>query len=319
MDSAISSRTSKLESRQMFNPYNAQQSKPILFCGRKNLTEDIITRILRENISFGIFAGSKMGKTTLLRHIEKILLYLTPKEVRGGILLLPIYVNFQDLPMSTSAGEVYQLIGDLLRERFEGETSLYLYRKGAKGTIGDYQDFKEYLQFIVTTENAYRVRIIFLLDDIHFVTTTEWSLDFFANWNALLTKVPNVRSSISAIFAGTSELYRLTKDVSSPLSNTLKWRELTSFSHSETIELMQKSSAYAWSDAMISEVYNITGGHPFLLQYIMESICNQADVASKYTVKSATLKCLKANELLFKGWWDNFDDKIRSIYTYLIY
>ena len=95
------------------NPYNWQRINPELFYGRTDLANKLVRR-LAQGESFGITGGRRMGKTTLLRRVEKDLFSYAHKAKEGGSLVLPIYIETLALPERLLADSLYQTIAGLV-------------------------------------------------------------------------------------------------------------------------------------------------------------------------------------------------------------
>jgi hypothetical protein len=156
-----------------------------------------------------------------------------------------------------------------------------------------------------------------LFDNVNLIVDAKWGSDFFANWNSLLTKTPNLGSSLTTVFAGTSELYKVSKDIGSPLSNILTWKELELFSIQETKKVMNEPSNYDWPIKLIEEVYNATGGHPFLIQYIMGIMYELFTENPHLAIQQAKSELVNKQKTVFQYWWDSFDQTSKAIYSSL--
>jgi hypothetical protein len=163
----------------------------------------------------------------------------------------------------------------------------------------------------------YRPQIIFLFDEIEPILLSDWGCSFLANWRSLLQNTPNLSPYISAAFAGASEMYEIARDIGSPLANILEWRELELFSLDDTAKLMCKPSQYNWPDDFVLNVYNATGGHPFLIQYIMRIVCSQDVEKALQALEDAKQRFLNEQKIQFQNWWDRFDSTTRTIYVRL--
>ncbi|MEY3867858.1 MAG: hypothetical protein RLZZ338_1749 [Cyanobacteriota bacterium] len=293
------------------NPYNWQRINPDLFYGRTALANDLVRRLVNGE-SFGITGGRKMGKTTLLRRVEKDLLYSAIEAKKGGLLVIPIYIETLALPLNISADSIYQEIARLLNKKLRSTISIT-----ANSEQVDAQGFTSYLQTIVNSITRYRPQLIFIFDEIEPIITSDWGRGFFANWRSLLQNNLDLSHYLSAVFAGASEMFEIARDIGSPLSNILVWRELELFLQNDTAKLMCEPSQYDWSDIIINDVHKLTGGHPFLIQYMMQLVCSEDVEKASLTLDNAKRQFLKEQKIQFQNWWDRFNNTTQAIYAQL--
>lgn len=295
------------------NPYDWQRVNPDLFYGRTHLASDLVRRLVNGQ-SFGITGGRRMGKSTLLRRTEKDLLSYADNAKLGGLLVLPIYIETRILSSGSSSDSLYQGIATLVSEQI----------KQALGTLGTKpenitaQNFTTYLQAQVNSITDYRAQIIFLFDEVEPIIETDWGGAFFAQWRALLHNMPDLSLYISALFTGASEMFKIARDIGSPLGNILVWRELELFSQDETAKLMREPSGYHWSDSFVRDVFELTGGHPYIIQYVMQLVCAHDVEEASQALGEAKSQFLSEQRILFQSWWDKFDETIHAIYARLV-
>ncbi|MFN8503701.1 AAA-like domain-containing protein [Kouleothrix sp.] len=295
------------------NPYNWQRVDPNMFFGRIDLANDLVHQLVGGH-SFGITGGRKMGKTTLLRRVEKDLLAYSHQAQRGGLLVLPIYIETGSISFDNSPDLVFQAISDLLAK--------VLYRLVEISFSNDRPvnrvNFSEYLLKIIDTCQNYRPQIILLFDEVEPITKMHWGRSFFANWRSLLHNTPNLSEYVSAVFAGSSEMFEIAKDIGSPLGNVLTWRELELFNQEDTKLLMTIPSQQQWTYQFITDVYNMTGGHPFLIQYMMSFVHNSSSRNPNEALTQARIKFITEQNFLFQNWLDKFGNTAAAIYSQIM-
>lgn len=294
------------------NPYNWHRVNPDLFYGRENLASNLVHGLVNGR-SFGITGGRRMGKTTLLRRVEKDLLSHAAKAKGGGLLVLPVYIETLALPSMISADCIYQEIARLVSEKLNKAMGAPLANSESVNAI----KFTTYLRSIVELMTDYRPQIIFLFDEIEPIIKADWGRSFFANWRSLLHNTPDIDLYLSAAFTGASEMYEIARDIGSPLANILDWLELELFSMDDTANLMCEPSQYNWHDSFVKDVYDLTGGHPFLVQYVMQVVCNYDVQKASQALHDAKLQFLNKQKTQFHNWWDKFDNTTRTIYARL--
>lgn len=295
------------------NPYDWQRVNPSLFYGRKELADDLCTRLINGH-SFGIVGGRKIGKTTLLRYVEKELLRRSNEAIKGDFLVIPVYIDVLTFPPRSEVEHIYQQIATLIQKQLEQVKELKFI---PTSQIDCADNFREYLSLLVNSINDYRIQIIFLFDEVEPIIASAWGHGFFTYWRSLLSN-STVQSYISATFAGANEIDEIKRDVTSPLANILAWIELRLFHLNDSAELVREPSQYNWPESFIVEIHNVTGGHPFLIQYMMQYICAHDVKMAANSLEEAQRRFLTEQKVQFQNWWERFhDNTTRAIYAHL--
>ena len=109
----------------MNNPYVWNRINPDLFYGRDKLLKDLIgdppCNPYHSWSSFGVAGGRRMGKTTLLRRVEKDLQNGIQRWRTEGLLVIPIYIDGLALPHLLSAPDIWGLIFCELQSALTGK------------------------------------------------------------------------------------------------------------------------------------------------------------------------------------------------------
>lgn len=296
------------------NPYNWQRVNPGMFFGRLGLASDLVQQLAKGN-SFGITGGRKMGKTTLLRRVERELLNYSYDAMKGGLLIVPVYVETTATPLNESPDPIYWIISKSITTIISRLTGATL-PVSHSTTIGNFNDFL--IDTFASCSN-YRLQVILLFDEIEPITKLVWGRAFFAQWRSLLHNTPELSEFISAVFSGSSEMFEIARDIGSPLGNILIWRELELFSLKDTEQLISVPIQRQWPPEFINEVHNITGGHPFLIQYFMSHVCDTYQSLSPHQALSQTkIKFVTEQKFLFQNWLDKFDNTATAIYSQVL-
>src|SRR5262249_39084609 len=154
-------------------------------------------------------------------------------------------------------------------------------------------------------------------DEIERVLAADWGIGFLAHWRMLLNNMGEVSRSVSAIFCGARDLYRIAQDVGSPLGNILAWQELEPFSLPETARLAREPSGSAWPDAAVQRVFEASGGQPCLTQYLLQRLCEQDTDAWPATLEGAEQRFLREHATMFSSWWQSFEEPAQELYGLL--
>lgn len=295
------------------NPYNWQRVNPDLFYGRTDLASDLVRRLVNGQ-SFGITGGRRMGKTTLLRCVERDLFSYANEAKRGGLLVVPIYVETQVFSSLHSSDSMYQGIASRLSTQL-GQALGVAQANQEQVTASNFTD---YLQSVINAITDYRAQMIFLFDEVEPIIKSDWGRAFFAHWRSLLHNRPDLSLYISAVFAGASEMLEIARDIGSPLGNILVWRELELFSQEDTAKLMREPSGHNWSDTFVVDLFELTGGHPYLIQYVMQIVCDHDVSEANQALELAKTQFLREQRVLFQSWWDRFDNSTHAIYARVV-
>ena len=290
------------------NPYRWDIVDPAIFYGRRDMVGYLLERLLAGD-RFAIAGGRRMGKTTLLRRLE---MELRGIGLSGGMLVLPIFVEVGEL-CDGSLEAAYRVLTRRLGEAvqdFELDLAGEIAISGP--TFADVL-----LRLARATRTVGHLQCVFLFDEIDRVLSAPWGGGFLASWRRLLNNTGELSRSVNAVFTGAQELYRIAQDVGSPLGNILAWLELQLFDFAETVRLIREPSGCAWPKALSTRIHTTTGGHPCLIQYLMQRVCNRDVDAWEDTLTMAEASFLREHSVLFQNWWQSFDNTAQTIYGHL--
>ncbi|MEQ1831040.1 MAG: hypothetical protein ABL921_34150, partial [Pirellula sp.] len=286
----------------MSNPYRWNQLNLDLVYGRKILLDEMLAALPSANgNSFGITGARRMGKTTILRTVEKDLRDGQKIYSESGTCLVPIYVDGLTLQRPLTAEIVWGKIHQELLRAFSPKTL-------ADPSPIDFQDFVDSCsRLFLDAEKVPKVIVIF--DEIeHIIVHDEWAPAFFANWRALLSNYPEISGYISAVFSGAREMANLQHDVGSPLMDVLEWRSLRSLGRDETKKLMMEPCGLAISDDAVDRVFEETGGHPMIVQYVMQKTLSFSSTVNVDNLVAAISEFEENRSWQFGEWWNKYCD-----------
>lgn len=289
----------------MNNPYAWNAVDPDLCYGRDSLLTDLLNG-LAENprYSYGLAGGRRMGKTTVLRRVERDLQDRIEKWRNTGLLVVPVYVDGLTLPRPLTESDIW---GTILRR-------LQVLRPGHDGlhnlAQADFEVFKEEMSKIIGMVEE-QLRIIVMFDEIELILACDWANAFLSHWRALLNNTPGLSECFTAVLAGARELNILRHDIGSPLKDILEWRSLRSLAYEDACRLMQEPIDRQWDSSFLNCVYRETGGHPMLLQYVMQNIWQlwpekRDRLAMDQLVERTTAKFMRERRWQFAEWWDRY-------------
>lgn len=298
----------------LLNPYKWNQVHLDLFYGREPILRDIMSGMLNGH-SFALMGGRRMGKTTLLRKIESEIQSHHISLLNGGLMVIPIYVDVLSFADLSSPDTISQRILKTISEFLDRDTppesnsnTPYTFSNPLANTLSSF----------LTCSPDHRIQIMFLFDEMNPIINSSWGSTYLGNWRALLHNSPPISNHISAVFAGAHEIVSLAHDVSSPLANILSWKILHSFSKEDTRLLVEEPSAMDLPNNFYNKIFEITGGHPFLIQYLMSHVV-RSDRENCYSVlEDACLYFLDNEFRQFQNWFSDFDELTQQVYEFLL-
>jgi hypothetical protein len=294
----------------MKNPYMWNEVRPEMCYGRESQLSELLGGLAGTlRYSFGIAGGRRMGKSTILRRVEADIQSGIEQWLNRGMRVIPVYIDGLALPRPIGPFDfwniLFQKIKESLPELLNSEIP------------ADFSTFKDILKPILQ-QLAERPRIIVLFDEIEPITACEWSSGFWANWRALLSNTPGLSEYFTAVFAGAHEIADLRHDVGSPLADILEWQSLRCLDFEDACSLMSEPIEKEWPEAFLEKIYRETGGHPFLLQYVMHQICKTEDEDYMKSVDKAVKKFSAERYWQFSEWWEKYcTDTARRLYSRL--
>lgn len=282
----------------MENPYHWLKVNPDLFYGtdRLKMIDETISG-LHKGESFAIVGGRRLGKTTLLRRLEK-------EIVKGSPRLLPVYIDAQAMPGASSSAEALRWV----RERVEGSIGLDLSGE-------DYQ-FGEWITGAVTRKDC--LKLVLLVDEFDAFREYKWCSTFFNNWRALINNTPGVSERLGVVLTGARMLQTLRESPGSPLSNVLTWKYLSLLNEEDTKRLVHEPTGGRFGSDVGESVWRDTGGHPFIIQYLMHHLCESEKEGVEEALEVAGRKFINEHDIVFRQWWfDHLEEHERKVYRVL--
>lgn len=295
------------------NPYRWDKVNIDLFYGRNPLRCELVEG-LRNGQSFGITGGRRMGKTTLLRRVEADLKERSQQWATGGLLVIPVYIDGLSLSHPITSEQIIDfIVKGITRWVVSDKNSMANSRERPLSLNPFTAQLARYIEDINASNR--RPQIIVLFDEIEPILNCNWGKGFFANWRALLNNEPAVSPYISAVFAGASEMFQLARDVGSPLGNILSWRELRLFSAEDTSSLVNEPTNNCLPPDFAERVFQETGGHPALIQYLMRFVCDRDLDAATQSLEQAIETFYLYERDKFEKWWGNFSPLAQQVYA----
>ncbi|MDE0026631.1 MAG: hypothetical protein OXP69_19655 [Spirochaetaceae bacterium] len=284
----------------MTNPYVWNAVDPDLCYGRDSLLDDLCSGLAESpRYSFGLAGGRRIGKTTLLRRVQRDLRSRLKEWRDGGVLVIPIYVDGLTLPRPLAEHDLWEVLFRELQSALSDSSSDLI--------EPDYDTFKSAVSSLFR-DLEQQPRVIVMFDEVEPMVVCEWADAFLSHWRALLSNTPGLSEYFTAVFAGARELDALRRDIGSPLKDVLEWRSLRCLTYEDACRLMQEPIQQQWERPFLEYVYRETGGHPMLLQYVMQRVCQHWPAAMRQLkleqlVQETVERFARERGWQFGEWW----------------
>ena len=178
----------------MKNPYVWNAISPDLCYGRDGLLSDLLSGLPGSpRYSFGVAGGRRMGKTTLLRRVERDLRAGIEQWRAGGLRVIPIYIDGLVLPRPLAASDIWALVSRELQSALRGLSQPL--------DCSDFDGFKKAVTAVLP-DLPERPRIIVMFDEIEPIVVCDWADSFLSQGRALLSNTPDLSEYFTAVFAG---------------------------------------------------------------------------------------------------------------------
>lgn len=269
------------------NPYRHDVPEAGPFVGRggelKELSRAISTG---RNALAAVMGGRGMGKSTLAARLRR--------------------------ELSSNEDLVVRIV-----ERVEPDPGAFVGQLERRLDLAIHKDqFLDDLVRAVQAQNGRRV--VLLLDEIDDLIDSEDGHNLLGN---LRIGYETLGGSLAVVVFGGSRLRQLLTSGVSPFLRTARWYCLTGLSLSETSELINAPLGLQVPDDLVEALWDQTGGHPLLLQAIMELAVDLASSNQSIIDKIPTALVDVTTRILesrvFPIWWDNLTERGQRSYRTL--
>jgi AAA+ ATPase superfamily predicted ATPase len=263
-----------------------------------------------------------MGKTSLLTQIAQELKQKYVSVEEDYHFAIPVYIDMLDLSDAT----LQVFLGEVA-----GAMRTYLQNTSLSNLISDHADKK--LRSIKTASGPHyalinaiqslkeeilptQLRVVVLIDNLWRAQQEKITL-LYTSLRALHNE-PTLEHILAYVITGDYRELGETLSPGSPLENILLYQQLHVFSQEESMKLINEPTGSKIPYEVARRVYQETGGHPFLLQYLMSELCEHADWTqlTKENVDEAIEKFHKERRD-FERWWGNFNREDWRVYDAL--
>lgn len=287
------------------NPYNCTLPGN-LFVGYEDLRNEV-RMDLRDGKSFAVLGGRRCGKTSLLLELEKDLNRwgLAPFEV------LPRFIDLQGLGALTT-----RRLFKTIYQQVVQEIDAKLWEAGEEDSA--YEDFLCHLDAAQPRLREHYGPdwvVVLLVDELDSAIAKLPGDQFFQNLRNLLM-VSRHHRSFRLVASGVKEMSRLISSGSSPLNNLahiylrILWPE-------ETSQLIAHGFPPGLDPEIQAYVLELTGGHPYLMQGLLEKLRKETRSPTRSAVDEAKREFLREHKE-FRRWFDGFSPAERALYQLII-
>ena len=308
----------------MTNPYDFTRPvrDPAMFQGRRETRDEVLDGV-RQGSSFAIIGGTRIGKTSLLFQIRHALLEqlkATPSTVIG-----PVFLSTHEFPR-LSQTLIYRRVVEEFKRTLVIPGSDEAWRSGVHlfdESLAEDEAFGAFRQALETIFQSREVerRIVIMIDEVDELSRYEWSHSFFNNLRHLISQT-SVGDRIAVVIAGTLAIRSLYEVAGSPFLNVIQGtKTLDLLSRGETEELVGRPTGYRLHPPLVRSIFFETGGHPFLVQYLMKHLCAQyGEALEKATERDLNVVVERYfdERTDFDAWVSDFTDTEQRIYDVIV-
>jgi hypothetical protein len=323
------------------------------FVGRN----DILEAVARSPFSVRILLGGRrLGKTSLLNGIQNRFLTTNNSNYRA----FPVLFNLQQ-ERPESLDHLRYLMIARLQEAFAEykEGSLSNWRKSYRRLLRQIpggsinvglpipkmgvslsvvnpdcerrlinEDFRQdLLRIIKLLQNKKFTGVCYLIDGAEFIVTQEWANDAWSYLRALKDTDTALKPFVGLILSGYRDLKDYQQRVGSPLLNIAEVEWLGVLKKTDLRLLINCRSQIEnlfLTDEETEQVIEWSGGHPYLIQQLLNTIFDYKKSEKLYEIESLMNALVRQYDIDFSAWWDNekksygFSQLEQSVYLTLI-
>ncbi len=242
------------------NPVGGEEA----FVGRADALAETLRMLRQPSASALVLYGQRrIGKTS-------VLLELAARLPKSGP-YLPVYFDLQDkaaLPLSQVLGQ----LADEVRDRIPGPDA------AAAGALAP-DAFRDPFLATALKRLDSGTSLVFLFDEFDVFDTPSDSTagaGLFPFLRDLMSFRPGRLRFVFVIGRRTEDLSNLTLSLFKS-SRTVHVSLLAQSDVDELVRLAERNGTLRWSAEAVADVYNLTGGHPYLTQQLCQEIWENAD------------------------------------------
>ena len=260
----------------MPNPYFFTHAVPSLdmFVGRRQELDEIVKGILTPRFakSYAVIGGHRMGKTSLLLAVRQTLIETFPDD--KSCVVGPVFLSTQEIPHLSQASICRRVVERLREEVCPLRGWTISSEELDRADLSDEQAIPALQRVLRSAIKGISpgFRLVILLDEVDRLVGMEWSDTFFSLLRNLVS-VGELAPHVSVVVAGTVAIHQLYRLKGSPFFNVLAAiKTLRLLSDDESRTLIERPNESTLPPEIVDAVIGLTGGHPFLIQYLMSGL-----------------------------------------------
>lgn len=253
------------------NPYNyTDPAEEEMFVGRHDLLDEMV-RELTGNVkrSYALIGGKRIGKTSMLLALERRL--RQPKIVNDvAFAVCPVQLDLDNVADLPSENAFFEWVERQVKSALEVKWPLGQEKPAEKGMPPN-EVFKNRLKAWSATikmQSERLLRLVLLFDEFEHLADKTWAMYTYPKLRGLLQ---SESTPIRIVAAGGPDFLSKVLSAGSDLENVLVQKELYCLDPVSADELIDKTPKRLLEDAR-QAVLAQSGGHPFLIQYLMYSL-----------------------------------------------
>lgn len=308
----------------MINPYDFTRPvrEPAMFHGRRETLHEVLSGV-RNGASFAIIGGTRIGKTSLLFQVRRALL----EQLKGpqNSVIGPVFLSTHEFPR-LSQTLIYRRIVEEFRDTLKMPGSSDAWRSGVRlfderlAEDDAFGAFRQALETIFQSRDVER-RIVIMIDELDELSRYDWSHSFFNNLRHLISQT-SAGERIAVVIAGTLAIRALYEVAGSPFLNVIQGtKTLDLLSRAETEDLVGAPTSFRVPSPLVRSIFFETGGHPFLVQYLMRHLCALRGDALEQSTEDdlhAVVERYFDERTDFETWVSDFSETERRVYDMIV-
>lgn len=257
--------------------YTKPVTSDTTFVGREENIDSILASFYAPSLeSVGLVGGRRIGKTSLILEVKKRLDRRLKLETSSGFPTIGVYVDLSlRLPYemrSLFQGVAMDLVNEFSSLRLIDHSITRSHLFEDRGEELAFGDFKQTILLLIAASRVSNLRIALLFDGMDVPDPQDRFGSLFSQLRHLIT-TSELANNVAVLVAGGEEMYsNLREAKGSPLQNALRRTLfLNALSALVLSELCDKSPRSLRQDER-TEVFQASGGHPFLAQYLLAKL-----------------------------------------------
>ena len=333
--------------RRPFDGYRTAVTDPDFFFGR-----DAVLRMMRGQPQvYMLLGGRRIGKTSTLRALEWTLLELSPNS---GQYPFPVMISLE-IEQPVSLDHLRLILIANLRRAFDQwrSQSWANFKRAYRRFLGGFADVKLSVEYMAKLEiklpgNAAGLAsedfrralnasigdlrqhgfagVVFLFDEAEFIVRQTWANDAWSYFRGIKDSDLALKPFFHAVISGYRSVHEYQQKAGSPLLNIAKVCWLDPLNGKDSRKILQSRESHEAAPLSADEqafVLDHAGGHPFLLQQILNCVLDRRQSGQPWSERAVLRSCLSDHDRIFEDWWnpadstDGFNQRDRAVYEFL--